>query len=341
MKTAFITGITGQDGAYLAKLLLDNGYHVIGGARRSAEREFWRLKRLNILDKIEIVEFDLTDYHNMVDVIRRIQPDEFYNLAAQSFVGTSFKQPISTLQVNGIAVCQIVEILSTYSKHTRFYQASTSEMFGDTTETPQTELTRFNPASPYGIAKLMAHNFVEMYRRAYGFFGCCGILFNHESALRGDEFVTKKITNYVRGYNQHLLDEDGKEPIPLQLGNLYSKRDWGFSGDYVKAMWKMLQSEYPGTFVISSGSTHTIKDFVEMAFDRIGVKLFWDGEGDKEYAVNIANHEVVVEVNPEFYRPNEVSLLVGGSQLANTFLDWKPKYSLEKLVEIMVDDKPF
>jgi GDPmannose 4,6-dehydratase len=331
-KTAFISGASGQDCAYLSRLLLEKGYRVILGSRRSAERTYWRLHKLGIFNKVEIVDFDLMDYHNMIDVVKTYKPDEFYNLAAQSFVGTSFRQPIYTLQVNGLAVCQLVDIIQTYSPKTKFYQASTSEMFGKVKETPQDEDTPFNPVSPYAIAKLMAHNFVEMYRNAYGFFGCCGILFNHESPLRGDEFVTKKITNWVADYR------DGKAETTLRLGNIYSERDWGFSGDYVEAMWLMLQIDKPDTYIVATGRKYSVKDFVEMAFKTIGVELEWQGEGLEEVAKDKVTGRTIVEIDAQFYRPNEVDLLLGKATKAQTALMWQPRKSLEQLVSDMVND---
>ena len=333
-KTAFITGITGQDGAYLSKLLLENGYRVIGGARRSAERSFWRLKKLGIQDQVEIVDFDLMDYHNMVDVIKSYEFDEVYNLAAQSFVGTSFKQPFYSLKCNGLAVCELVDIIQQFSPGTKFYQASTSEMFGEVRETPQNEWTPFNPSSPYGIAKLMAHNFVEMYRDSYDFFGCCGILFNHESPLRGDEFVTKKITNYVREYLRGTNDIE-----PLQLGNINAERDWGFAGDYVKAMWSMMQLEKPNTYVIGTGEKHSVRDFVEVAFLHIDIPIIWEGKGVNEKGINANTKEVMVEINEKFYRPNDVETLLADPRKAYKALKWKPEVSFSKLVAKMVDEE--
>ena len=333
-KTAFITGITGQDGAYLSKLLLENGYRVIGGARRSAERSFWRLKKLGIQDQVEIVDFDLMDYHNMVDVIKSYEFDEVYNLAAQSFVGTSFKQPFYSLKCNGLAVCELVDIIQQFSPGTKFYQASTSEMFGEVRETPQNEWTPFNPSSPYGIAKLMAHNFVEMYRDSYDFFGCCGILFNHESPLRGDEFVTKKINNYVREYLRGTNDIE-----PLQLGNINAERDWGFAGDYVKAMWSMMQLEKPNTYVIGTGEKHSVRNFVEIAFLHIDIPIIWEGKGVNEKGINANTKEVMVEINEKFYRPNDVETLLADPRKAYKALKWKPEVSFSKLVAKMVDEE--
>jgi len=266
-KTAFISGIAGQDATHLAALLIEKGYRVIGGQRRSGERSNWRLKREGILDKVEIVDFELLDESNMKEVIQKYQPDEFYNLAAQSFVGTSFRQPLYTLEVNGMAVCKLLELIRLYSPHTRFYQASTSELYGEVLETPQSENTPFNPVSPYGVAKQLAHFFVETYKKSYGMYACCGILFNHEGEYRGDEFVTKKITNWVA------KNYDNDDAEPLKLGNIYAKRDWGYAKDYVEAMWLMLQQEEPENFVIATGKTYTVKDFVNKAFANVGIKL--------------------------------------------------------------------
>ena len=332
-KTAFVTGCTGQDGAYLSKYLLDLGYNVVGGARRSAERSYWRLKKMDILDKMEIVEFDLLDYTNMVNVIRGHKFDEIYNLAAQSFVGTSFRQPIYTLKCNGLAVCNLLDIVKTFSPESKFYQASTSEMYGEVKETPQSEYTPFNPSSPYGVAKLMAHNFCEVYREAYDMYVCTGILFNHESALRGDEFVTKKITNYVRAY-KHGATED-----TLKLGNINSERDWGFAGDYVKAMYMMMQLDNSGTYVIGSGKKYSVRDFVNMAFDDIGITVEWEGNSIDEKGRNKETGELLVEINEKFYRPFDVETLLADNRKAKRYLLWKPETKIDKLVEMMVKDE--
>jgi len=331
-KIAFITGITGQDGSYLAKYLLEKGYKVVGGVRRSSERSSWRLAKLGILDKVELVDFDLLDYHNMLEVIKKYQFDEVYNLAAQSFVGTSFKQPLYALKCNGLAVCELVDIIYQYSPHTKFYQASTSEMFGEVKEIPQDEETPFNPSSPYAVAKLMAHSFVEMYRKSYGFFGCCGILFNHESPLRGDEFVTKKITNYVRAYRVGAVEDT------LKLGNIDSERDWGFSGDYIKAMYLMMQLDRPDTYVIGTGKKYKVRDFVEMAFNVIGITIVWEGEGVNEKGKDSKTGEVIVEISKEFFRPNDVALLIAHPLKAKKDLGWRSETTLYKLVKMMIDD---
>jgi len=334
-KTALISGVTGQDGAYLAKLLLDHGYRVIGGARRSAERTYWRLEKIGVVDKVEIVDFDLLDYSNMYSVIEKYKPDEIYNLGAQSFVGTSFRQPLSTIQTNGISVCMLLDIIKNFFPKTKIYQASTSEMFGAVREMPQSEKTPFNPVSPYGCAKLLAHNMMEIYRDSYDIFACCGILFNHESALRGDEFVTKKITNYVRDVR------DNKVSKPLELGNLNAERDWGFAGDYVKAMYMMMQVSKPDTYVVGSGKKYSIRDFVEMAFHSIGVCVGWEGEGKEEIGRNVNTGEILVVVNEKFYRPNEVDVLLANPKKAYDWLKWKPEYDIADLVSAMVDDRVF
>lgn len=332
-KTAFISGLPGQDAAYLAKFLLEKGYKVVGGQRRNAERSFSRLKKMGILDKIEIVDFELLEDSNIVEIIRKYQFDEFYNLAAQSFVGTSFRNPIYTIETNGLSVCKMLEAIRLYSPHTKFYQASTSEMFGDVKETPQSENTPFNPVSPYGCAKLLAHTMVETYRSSYGLFASAGILFNHESPLRGDEFVTKKITNYISSYKKEADIE------PLQLGNIHSKRDFGFAGDYVEAMWLMLQQEKPNTYVIATGKTCLIKDFVELAFKEAGVNLEWRGEGLAERALDKETGKKVVEISEEFYRPHDVELLLGDASKAREALKWQPKHDLKDLVSLMVNDR--
>lgn len=338
-KTAFISGIPGQDASYLAKLLLEKGYKVVGGQRRNAERSFSRLKKMGIYDKIEIIDFELLEDSNIVEVIKKYQFDEFYNLAAQSFVGTSFRNPIYTIETNGLSVCKMLEAIRLYSPHTKFYQASTSEMFGDVKETPQSENTPFNPVSPYGCAKLLAHTMVETYRSSYGIFACAGILFNHESVLRGDEFVTKKITNYVHKYTSDASFREQSEIEPLQLGNIHSQRDWGFAGDYVEAMWLMLQQEKPDTYVIATGKTCLIKDFIDMAFKEAGVNIEWRGEGLNERALDKTTGKKVVEISEEFYRPHDVELLLGDASKAREALKWQPRHDLKDLVSLMVNDR--
>lgn len=328
-KKALITGITGQDGAYLAKLLLDKNYEVIGGARRSASGELWRLDKLGIKDKVKVVDFELTDFRCMYDIIKELQPDELYNLAAMSFVGASFKAPISTYITNGLSVAYICDIVSSVSPQTKVYQASTSEMFGKVQEIPQKETTPFYPRSPYGVAKLNAYWAVVNYREAYNVYGCNGILFNHESPLRGSEFVTKKIVEYVGNYKKGLVKK------PLELGNMHSKRDWGFAGDYVEGMYLMLQQEMADDFVLATGQTHEIIEFVQEAFKVIGAEIKWEGTGIDE--VGKSGKDIVVKVNPEFFRPAEVELLIGDYSKAKKVLGWEPKTKFNELVKLMVE----
>jgi GDPmannose 4,6-dehydratase len=329
VKKAFITGITGQDGSWLAKLLLDKGYDVYGGVRRISKQNLTGLNFLGIADKVTLVEFDLLDYSNIYTVIADIKPDEFYNLAAQSFVGTSFKQPVSTGMMDGIAVTYILDIIKTFSPHTKFYQASTSEMFGKVQMPVQNETTPFYPRSPYGVAKLYAHWMTINYRESYNLFASSGILFNHESELRGPEFVTRKVTMNVAKW------ATGHGEL-LQIGNLDAQRDWGYAKEYVEGMWKMLQSDTPDTFVLATGKTTSIREFITSAFCVIDINLEWQGSHDEEFATNTKTGEVVVKVNPDFYRPAEVELLVGDSTKAQNMLGWTPSTDIARLTEIMV-----
>lgn len=329
MKKAFITGVTGQDGAWLAKLLLEKGYKVYGGVRRTSSLNSWRLDFLKIREKVELVDFDLLDYSNIFNVIKNIQPDEFYNLAAQSFVGTSFIQPISTGMVDGMGVAYILDILHTTSPKTRFYQASTSEMFGLVQEVPQKETTPFYPRSPYGCAKLYAHWMTVNYRESYKMFAVSGILFNHESELRGPEFVTRKITLNVAGLG------NGKKDI-LELGNLNAERDWGYAKEYVEAMHLMLQVDKPDTYLLATGVKTKIRDFVKMAFQAIGREIFFEGSNENEKGYDSKTGELLVKVNPKFYRPAEVDVLLGDVSKVKKNLHWEPKTSIETLAEIMV-----
>lgn len=328
-KKAFITGISGQDAAYLAKFLLDKGYEVYGGLRRSASGGLWRLQELGIAEQVKLVEFELTDIENVFATIQAIQPDELYSLAAMSHVGSSFKAPLSTLDITGMGVVRIIVALSMFSPDTKMYQASTSEMFGGLTE-KQDETTPFHPRSPYGVAKLMAHSFGINYRESYGLFIAHGILFNHEGPLRGLDFVTRKITDYI---GKKLVDP---EIAPLELGNLYAKRDWGHAKDYVRAMWMILQQEKPDDYVIATGETHTIKEFVEQAFRAVGIQIKWEGEGVKEVGKNAVNGEVLVKINPKFYRPAEVETLCGNPTKAKQVLGWEPAFTFSTLVKNMV-----
>jgi len=329
MKKAFITGITGQDGAWLSKLLLEKGYEVYGGVRRTSFKNIRNLEILGIADKVKLVDFDLLEYSNILSVIREGQYDEFYNLAAQSFVGVSFKQPIVTANTDAISVAYILESLRTESPQTKFYQASTSEMFGKVQEIPQKETTPFYPRSPYGVAKLYAHWLTVNYRESYGMFATSGILFNHESELRGHEFVTRKITLNVAKRAK------GIDEI-LELGNIDAKRDWGYAKEYVEGMWLMLQHKEAGDYVLATGKTTTIRDFVEYAFQEIGKEIAWEGEGIDEKGIDKATGKVLVQINEEFYRPAEVDLLIGDPTKAKKVLGWEAKTDVQGLAKIMV-----
>ncbi|PTN02878.1 GDPmannose 4,6-dehydratase [Mangrovibacterium marinum] len=332
MKKALITGVTGQDGAYLTKLLISEGYKVFGTFRRNSSVNFWRLQELGMHNhpNLKLVEFDLTDQANCIHLISEIQPDEVYNLAAQSFVGVSFKQPLTTASVTGIGALHLLEAIRIVNPKIKFYQASTSEMFGKVHEIPQKETTFFHPRSPYGVAKLFAHWATINYRESYDIFGVCGILFNHESPLRGKEFVTRKITDAVAGIKLGTADI-------LELGNLDAKRDWGYAEEYVECMYRMMQQETPDTFVIATNRTETVRDFVTMAFKAIDINIAWEGTGENEIGINKANGETLVKVNPEFYRPAEVELLIGDPSKAKTMLGWAPKTTLEELCKMMVE----
>ena len=328
MKTAFITGITGQDGAYLAKLLLDKGYKVIGGVRRTASQDFYRLHYLGIFDKVSLVTFDLVDLNNIVRTLRENPVDEFYNLAAHSFVGTSWDNPVYVSDVNAIGVARILDTLYTYKPDTKFYQASTSEMFGKVQETPQKETTNFYPRSPYGVAKSFAHYLTTNYRESYGMHTSCGILFNHESPLRGLEFVTRKITNTLAkiAYGQDTV---------LHLGNLNAKRDWGYAGDYVDGMWRMLQHTTGDNYVLASGKTISVRDFVQASAESLNIELEWSGTDLEEVAIDKLTGKVVVRVDPKFFRPAEVELLLGDYSKANKILGWLPTMPTYDLAALM------
>jgi GDPmannose 4,6-dehydratase len=329
-KIAMISGITGQDGGYLAKLLLQKKYKVIGLYRRGATDTFSKLKEHGILEQIELVDFDLLEFSNICRVLRKHQPDEFYNLAAQSFVAASWEEPIYTAQADGMGVVYILEAIREFSPKTRFYQASTSEMFGKVHEIPQTENTPFYPRSPYGVAKLMAHWMCVNYRESFNVFACSGILFNHESPMRGKEFVTRKITS-------HFADiVSGKTTEPLELGNLNAKRDWGFAGDYVEMMWKMLQYDKPDTYVVATGETHDIREFVEETGKFCGFEIGWDGTNENEVGIDKKSGKVIVKVNSQFYRPAEVELLIGNPEKAKKTLDWKAKVDFKTLCKMMM-----
>lgn len=332
MKTAIITGITGQDGAYLAQLLLSKGYAIHGTYRRTSSVNFWRIEELGIQShpNLHLVEYDLTDLGSSIALVQKVQPDEIYNLAAQSFVGVSFDQPTTTAQITGIGALNLLEAIRLVNRKIRFYQASTSEMFGKVQAIPQIESTPFYPRSPYGVAKLYAHWMTINYRESYDIFGCSGILFNHESPLRGREFVTRKITDAVAKIKLGQLDS-------VELGNLDARRDWGYAKEYVEGMWRMLQADQPDTFVLATCRTETVRDFVRMAFKGAGIEVDFLGQADGETAVDVATGKTVMRVNPRFYRPAEVELLIGNPEHAKATLGWEPTTTLEQLCQMMVE----
>ncbi len=311
-KTALITGITGQDGSYLAEFLLEKGYQVCGMVRRSSTENFQRIEHLR--DRLQLCQADLLDQTSIAQVLEQVRPDEVYNLAAMSFVPTSWQQPVLTAEFTAVGVTRLLDALRQICPKARFYQASSSEMFGKVRETPQREATPFHPRSPYGVAKVYGHYLTVNYRESYGLYACSGILFNHESPRRGLEFVTRKISHGVARIKLGLAKE-------LRLGNLQAKRDWGFAGDYIRAMWLMLQQAEADDYVVGTGETHSVEEFVQIAFDRVG--LDW-----REYVV----------VDPQFYRPAEVDLLLADPSKANQNLGWKPRVSFEQLVTMMVDE---
>ena len=328
-KTALITGVSGQDGAYLSKLLLKKGYRVIGGERRSASGTLWRLNNLKIEKDIEITDFELSEFTNIYRTIDKYKPDEIYNLAAQSFVAASFEMPIMTSDVTGVGVSRILEVIRQVNPNIKFYQASSSEMFGKVAESPQNEETPFYPRSPYGIAKLFGHWMTINYKEAYNIFACSGILFNHESPLRGEQFVTRKITIGLSKIKLGLQD-------CLELGNLDSKRDWGYAEDYVEAMFLMLQHHKPDNYVISTGKTYSVKDFINAACDELNIDITWEGRGLNEVAIDKNSNKIIIKINPKYYRPTEVDLLLGDSSKAEKILNWKPKTNFKDLVTKMV-----
>ena len=331
MKKAIITGITGQDGAYLSQLLLEKGYTVYGTFRRTSSVNFWRIEELGIAQhpNLHLVEYDLTDLGASISLLQKYQPDEVYNLAAQSFVGVSFEQPNTTAQITGIGALHLLEAIRLINPKVRFYQASTSEMFGKVQAIPQVEETPFYPRSPYGVAKLYAHWMTINYRESYDMFACSGILFNHESPLRGREFVTRKITDSVAKIKLGKLDV-------LELGNMDAKRDWGYAKEYVEGMWRMLQVDTPDTYVLATNRTETVRDFVTMAFRAVDIDVRWQGGGEAEQALCAASGKVLVRVNPKFYRPTEVDLLIGNAAKAKALLGWEAGTTLEQLCQMMV-----
>ena len=331
-KRAVVTGVTGQDGAYLTQLLLEKGYTVYGTFRRTSSVNFWRLDELGITHhaNLHLVEYDLTDLSSTIRLLEKAEASEVYNLAAQSFVGVSFEQPITTAEITGIGALNLLEAIRTIDKNIRFYQASTSEMFGEVQAIPQTESTPFYPRSPYGVAKLFAHWSTINYRESYGIFGTSGILFNHESPLRGKEFVTRKITDAVARIKLGLQDV-------LELGNLDAKRDWGYAAEYVEGMWRMLQADEPDTYVLATGRTETVRDFVRMAYKAAEIDVEFTGSNEAESAVDTQTGKTIVRVNPHFYRPAEVDLLVGDATKASEKLGWTATTSLEALCAMMVE----
>ena len=332
MKKAIITGITGQDGAYLAQLLLSKGYAVVGAYRRTASTNFWRIEELGVRDHahLQLLEYDLTDLGSNIRLLENVRPDEIYNLAAQSFVAVSFDQPITTGEITGLGAVNLLEAIRTVNPRIRFYQASTSEMFGKVQEVPQSETTPFYPRSPYGVAKLYAHWMTINYRESYNIFGSSGILFNHESPLRGLEFVTRKITDGLARIKMGKLSH-------LELGNLDAKRDWGFAKDYVEGMWLMLQVDNPDTYVLSTGRTETVRDFVNLSCKALDIEIDWHEKGVDEHGIDAATGNVIVKVNPKFYRPAEVELLIGDPGKARKDLGWQATTSLEELCAMMVE----
>lgn len=327
MKHALITGITGQDGSYLAELLLEKGYEVWGLMRRKAVIDYGNVD--HIKEKIHFVYADMTDLSSLIMAMQKSQADEVYNLAAQSFVATSWDTPVGTAEIDAIGVTNMLEAIRLVKPECRFYQASTSEMFGKVQEIPQKETTPFYPRSPYGVAKLYGHWITKNYRESYGMFACSGILFNHESERRGLEFVTRKITDAAARIAA------GRQDC-VELGNMDAKRDWGHSKDYVNAMWLMLQQEQPDDYVVATGETRTVREFVDAAFGVLGIRLDWIGKGVDEHAVDRATGRTVVKVNPKFFRPAEVELLIGDPSKAETALGWKREISFQELVSRMV-----
>ena len=329
-KIALITGITGQDGAYLAQLLLKKNYKVYGTCRRSTSEKFTSLKHLNIDNKISYCDFDLLEFSNILETIAKINPTEIYNLAAQSFVPTSFNVPIVTTDINSLGALRILEAIRISKKNIKFYQASTSEMFGKVTQIPQTEKTPFYPRSPYGVAKLYSHWITINYRESYGIHASSGILFNHESPLRGKEFVTKKVTSALARIRK------GSKEV-LEVGNVLAKRDWGFAGDYVDAMYRMLQQKNPDDYVIATGKTHSVREFIDLSLKYLNFKYKWEGKGLNTKVIDLERKKTIVKINKSFFRPAEVDLLIGNPNKAKRNLKWKPKTELKELVKIMLD----
>lgn len=335
MKTALITGITGQDGSYLAELLIEKGYRVHGVIRRSSSFNTGRINHLynnkEILNKKMFLHYgDLADSSNLNRLLEKTRPDEIYNLGAQSHVQVSFEVPEYTADIDGIGILRFLDAIKETGIETKFYQASTSELYGKAQEIPQTEKTPFYPRSPYAVAKLYAYWIIKNYREAYGLFAVNGILFNHESPRRGETFVTRKITRAVARIKEGLQDK-------LFLGNLDAKRDWGYAREYVKGMWLMLQQDSPEDYVLATNETHTVREFAELAFKHVGITIKWEGKDEKERGIDVETGKILVEINPRYYRPTEVDLLLGDASKAEKELGWKPKIKFEELVELMVE----
>lgn len=329
-KIALITGITGQDGSYLANFLLNKGYIVYGAGRRNSTDNTWRLNYFALFDNenFKYIEFDLTDLGSCLRAIKEVNPDEIYNLAAQSFVSTSFHQPALTTDVTGKGLLNILEAVRLCDSKAKIYQASSSEMFGKVCETPQNEGTKFNPRSPYGVSKVYAHYMAVNYRESYEMFICSGILFNHESPIRGLEFVTRKITNSVAKIKNNKIQK-------FSLGNLNAKRDWGFAGDYVQGMWMMLQQDTPDDYVLATNHTITIREFLTKTFSAAEIDILIEGEGINEKVIKKSNGQVLVDIDKNFFRPAEVDLLIGDYSKADKQLGWQPKVSIDELCLMM------
>ncbi len=330
MKTALITGISGQDGAYLSKLLLEKGYRVIGGDRRTASGSLWRLDELGVLNDIDLIDFELAELTNIQRVIEKNHIDELYNLAAQSFVKASFEMPLMTSDITGIGVVRILESIRKINPSIKFYQASSSEMFGKVVEIPQTENTPFYPRSPYAVSKLFAHCMTINYREAYNLHAVSGILFNHESPLRGEEFVTRKITIGFAKIKNGDFD-------CLELGNLDASRDWGFAGDYVKGMWMMLNNDIPQDYVLSTGMTHTIKEYIEEVSQYYDFNILWNGTDEEMVGIDTKSNKEIIKINPKYYRPTEVDMLIGNPSKAQNELGWKNEVNFKELAKMMAE----
>jgi len=331
-KKVLITGIMGQDGAYLAKFLLSKKYKVYGAYRRNSNYENNRLRKLGIENKVELIDMEINEFTSVKYTINKIKPDEIYNLAAMSFVGSSFDQPLYTINTNFLALVNMLEVIKHSKKKISLYQASTSEMFGNTTNSYIDENTNFDPASPYGISKVGSHYLVKLYRKAYNLDCCSGILFNHESPLRGEEFVTKKIVTQLC----EILTNKRKI---MYLGNIYAKRDWGFAPDYVEAMWKMLQMKKKDDFVIGTGKSYSIKEFVNLTCKYLKISIKWTGKGLNEKCINLDNNKVIIKISKKFYRPLDVNHLKSNPLKAKKLLNWTAKTSLNTIIKKMCDDQ--